>query len=68
MIKKLSTRELEILDLLICEELSSREIAERLKISVGTVDTHRKNILKKTKTNNAVGLTKFCLLNNILSI
>lgn len=68
MTKKLSTRELEVLDLLIREELSSREIAERLSISVGTVDTHRKKILKKTNTTNAVGLTKFSILNNLIPI
>lgn len=66
--KKLSNRELEVLDLLIREELSSREIAERLTISVGTVDTHRKKILKKARVSNSIGLTKYCILNNLISI
>ena len=43
----LTKRELEILGYL-SEGLSSKEIAESLFISTGTVRTHRNNILKKT--------------------
>lgn len=68
MTKKLSPRELEVLNLLIREELSSRAIAKRLSISTGTVDTHRKKILKKTKAANSIGLTKFCIFNNLISL
>jgi DNA-binding CsgD family transcriptional regulator len=43
-----SSRELEILKL-IAAGLGSEQIADRLLLSVNTVDTHRRNILKKTK-------------------
>ena len=54
----LTTREIEILKL-IADEKSSDEIADELSISRGTVDTHRKNIIKKTNTKNVVGLLKY---------
>lgn len=44
-------REKEIIKLII-EGLSSAEIAKKLYISVYTVSTHRKNILRKTNSNN----------------
>lgn len=43
-----SGRELEILKL-IAEGLGSEQIADKLFLSVNTVDTHRRNILKKTR-------------------
>ncbi|MGB4972094.1 MAG: response regulator transcription factor [Cyclobacteriaceae bacterium] len=57
-IEQLTERELEVL-LLITDELSSEEIAEKLFISKRTVDSHRKNILSKTKVKTLVGLMKF---------
>ena len=57
-ISELTEREIEVLKLLV-EELSSREIADRLFISERTVETHRKNLLRKTKSTNTVGLVKY---------
>lgn len=57
-ILKLTNREKEILKL-IADEKSSDEIANTLSISKGTVDTHRKNIIKKTNTKSIVGLLKY---------
>ncbi len=57
---KLSKRELEILNL-ITKEFSNSQIAEKLFISELTVETHRKNIMAKTKTRNAAGLVKFAI-------
>ncbi|MEQ8473377.1 MAG: response regulator transcription factor [Marinoscillum sp.] len=54
----LTDREKEILQL-IAQEKSSEEIAEELFISRRTVETHRKNILKKTEVKSVVGLLKF---------
>ena len=51
----LSKREVEIVRL-ITQELSNNEIAERLQISKRTVETHRKNIFKKTKVKSVIGL------------
>ncbi len=54
----LTDRELEVLKLLI-NELNSREIAEKLFISERTVETHRKNLMRKTNAANIVGLIKY---------
>ena len=56
--KLLTERELEILKL-IAKEYTNRLIAEELFISERTVETHRKNIFRKTKTSSLVGLIKF---------
>lgn len=57
---KLTNREKEVLSL-IAQEYSNREIAEKLFISVRTVDAHRRNLLEKTGSKNAAGLTLFAL-------
>ena len=49
----LSIREKEIL-LLIQQGLMSKEIADRLNLSIYTVNNHRKNILSKLKVDNAI--------------
>ena len=56
--KLLTEREREILKL-IAKEYTNRLIAEELFISERTVETHRKNIFRKTKTSSLVGLIKF---------
>jgi len=54
----LTGRELEIVRL-IEKEYSNRQIAETLFISERTVETHRKNIFRKTCTNTVIGLVKY---------
>jgi two-component system, NarL family, nitrate/nitrite response regulator NarL len=54
----LTERERDVLRL-ITKEFSNKEIADQLFISERTVETHRKNIFKKTKTNTVVGLMKY---------
>lgn len=61
----LTEREIEILKLII-EEKSSKAIAETLKISKQTVDTHRKHIIRKTKVNGIIGLIKFAYTNHLI--
>ncbi len=61
----LSERETEIITL-ISLEYSAREISEELFISVNTVETHRKNIMKKLNTKNVIGLVKYALKNNLI--
>ena len=61
----LSDREKEIVTLIV-QEFNSREIAEKLFISENTVETHRKNIFRKTGVDNLVGLVKFALANGLL--
>ena len=54
----LTDREIEIIRL-IEKEYSNKQIAEQLFISERTVETHRKNIFRKTETNSVIGLVKF---------
>jgi DNA-binding NarL/FixJ family response regulator len=54
----LTRREIEIIAL-IEKEMSNKDIAEKLFISERTVETHRKNIFRKTKTNSVLGLIKY---------
>jgi two-component system, NarL family, nitrate/nitrite response regulator NarL len=61
----LTDREREIVKL-IAKEYSNKDIAEALFISERTVETHRKNIFKKTGTNSLVGLIKFAYANNLI--
>ena len=63
--KLLTDREREILKL-IAKEFTNRQMAEELFISERTVETHRKNIFRKTGTNNLVGLIKFAYANNLI--
>lgn len=51
----LTKRELEIASL-VCKGLSSNEIAQQLHLSVLTVSTHRKHILKKLNVKNPLEL------------
>lgn len=55
---QLTIREKEIIRL-IEKELSNKEIADTLFISERTVETHRKNIFRKTKTSSVIGLVKY---------
>ena len=61
----LTEREREILKL-IATEYTNKMIAEALFISERTVETHRKNIFRKTKTSSLVGLIKFAYANNLI--
>lgn len=54
----LTDREIEIIRL-IEKEYNNKLIAETLFISERTVETHRKNIFRKTNTNSVIGLVKY---------
>jgi DNA-binding NarL/FixJ family response regulator len=56
--KQLTEREIEIARL-VCLELSSEKIAEALHLSLHTVNTHRKNILRKINAKNAIDLMNY---------
>ncbi|WEK38176.1 MAG: response regulator transcription factor [Candidatus Pseudobacter hemicellulosilyticus] len=55
---RLTDRELQVLRL-IEQELGNKQIAETLFISERTVETHRKNIFRKTQTSSVIGLIKY---------
>ncbi len=54
----LTNREIEIIRL-IEKEMGNKQIADTLCISERTVETHRKNIFRKTDTQSIIGLLKF---------
>lgn len=56
----LTQREKEVLELIV-QELTSKEIADKLNISKQTVDTHRINIMQKTDCKSLVGLIKYAI-------
>ncbi len=56
----LSAREIEVIKL-IALEYSNPEIAEKLFISIRTVDTHRRNLLEKLGVKNTAGLVKYAI-------
>jgi two-component system NarL family response regulator len=56
----LGPREIEVLQLL-AEGQTSAEIARRLHVSVRTVETHRRNIMRKLGLHNVAELTKFAI-------
>lgn len=61
----LTEREIEII-ILIALEYSSKEISEQLFISTNTVETHRKNIMKKLKAKNTIGIVKYAMNNHLV--
>lgn len=65
--KNLSKREMEIFKLF-AEGISNRVIADKLFISVRTVETHKKNILSKLKLKTTADLIKYAILNGIADL
>lgn len=63
---ELTPREAEVLTL-ICQGYSTNKIAEQLFISDRTVEGHRKNLLEKTNTPNAVSLALFAMKHGLLA-
>jgi DNA-binding CsgD family transcriptional regulator len=63
----LTKREIEIIRLL-SEDYDSIEVAGLLCISRKTVDTHRKNIMKKIKAKSVVGVVRFAFKNGLIKI
>lgn len=58
---ELSARELEILRLIACEELTTKQIAERLHRSIQTIETHRAHLFHKLDVASVVGLVKYAM-------
>lgn len=63
----LAPREREVLQLL-AEGKSSKEIATRLDVSTMTVETHRRNIMKKLDIHSVAQLTKFAVREGLTSL
>ena len=63
---ELTEREMSIL-ILIAEELTTAEIADRLCLSVRTIEGYRKNLLSKLGVRNSAGLVLKAVRENIIS-
>lgn len=62
---QLSNREIDVLKL-IAQEYSTNEIAEKLFVSVNTIESHRKSLIKKLDAKNVVGLIKFAMRHKLV--
>ena len=58
---QLSDREQDVLEL-VAQGMSSKEVAERLSITVNTVNTHRNSIARKTGIKSVAGLAVYAML------
>ncbi|MGB6037037.1 MAG: LuxR C-terminal-related transcriptional regulator, partial [Cryomorphaceae bacterium] len=64
-IPKITRREQEVLAL-IAEELTTKAIAEKLFISVATVETHRLHLLSKLGAKNTAGLVRIAMQKGLI--
>lgn len=62
----LSERELEVLGLL-SQQLTTKEIAERMFLSPKTVEMHKSNLLLKTGTRNSIGLIIYAIQHQLIN-
>jgi DNA-binding NarL/FixJ family response regulator len=62
---KFTKRELQILQL-IAEGMTNKEIADKIFLSKRTVETHRKNLIEKTKSKNTSVLIRYAITNGLL--
>lgn len=63
----LSPREREVLQLL-AEGKSTKEMAEKLNVSVKTIETHRKQIMDKLNMRSIAELTKYAIREGLTSL
>lgn len=63
----LSDREKDVIICLV-QGMSNKEIADNLFISVNTVITHRRNIVRKLQIHSPAGLTIYAIVNNLIDI
>ena len=66
-LEQLSARQIEILRMW-GESYSNQEIADRLFISVRTVESHKNHIMQKLNLKSTVDMVKFAIKNNIIDI
>ena len=64
-IPKISRREKEVLQLIV-EEFTTQEIANKLFISLKTVESHRSSLLAKLNARNTAGLVRIAIENNLI--
>lgn len=62
---ELSKREIDVL-VAVAKGMMNKEIADTMNISIHTVITHRKNIVRKTGIKSVAALTVYAILNNLI--
>lgn len=63
---ELTDREIDVLRL-VCQQLSTKEIADSLFISPKTVETHKTNLMIKTGVKNMAGLVIYAVQNKVIN-
>lgn len=66
-LEEISSRELDVLRL-ICQQMTTDEIAEKLFISPKTVNGHRNNLFQKTGSKNMIGLVIYAVKNGLVEL
>lgn len=66
-LKVLSEREMDVLKLF-AESYTNQEIADKLFISIRTVESHKNNIMRKINLRTTVDLVKFAIRNNLIQL
>ncbi|MCD6660965.1 MAG: response regulator transcription factor [Lentimicrobium sp.] len=66
-IGSLSDREMEVLKLF-AESYTNQEIADKLFLSIRTVESHKNNIMRKINLKTTVDMVKFAIKNNLIEI
>jgi len=64
---ELTKRELEVLQL-IAEGLTDQEIADKIFLSIRTINWHRANLISKTGSKNTVNLITYAIKNNLVKL
>jgi DNA-binding NarL/FixJ family response regulator len=60
-------REIEVLRL-VCQEYSNQEIADKICLSIRTVEGYRARLFEKTRSKNLVGLVIFAIKTGIINV
>lgn len=63
----LTDKEAEVLQLM-CTELSYKEIAAKMNLSVKTIDMYREHLCRKTGSISRIGLVMYAIKNNIIQV
>lgn len=61
----LTSREVEILRMIVAE-MTNTDIAKKLYIAPKTVETHRRNLMKKVGVTSALGLLKYAMKHHLI--